>query len=136
MVKTAWKAAALALVIGVTPVMNAPSPAMAGGSFTVEISPKGKRADAWRKGLSFWSRLRERRNRARVEQRGDNNSAYVGQSGSGNSVGVFQRGSGHSATVSQEGDNNALGVFQFGKNTSTTTSQTGGQTGLIFQGGW
>jgi major curlin subunit len=135
-----WKAAALAALIGVAPVVTATAPAQAGGSFTVQITPKGKGAEKLEKGLSIWSKLRDRRearrNRANVDQKGSNNAAYVGQSGNGNNALVVQRGKGHSASVSQSGDNNALGVFQFGKNTSSNTTQTGGQSGLIFQGGW
>ena len=134
-----WKAAAFAALIGATPVLTATAPAHAGGSFTVEITPKGKGAQKLEKGLSIWSRIRERRqargNNANVDQRGSNNSAQVGQSGSGNNALVVQRGKGHSADVSQSGNNNALGVFQFGKNTSSSTTQTGGQSGLIFQFG-
>lgn len=135
-----WKAAALAVLIGAMPVLIATAPAYAGGSFSIEITPKGKGAEKLEKGLGIWSRIRETRqawrNRANVDQRGSDNAAYVSQSGNGNNALVFQRGTGHSASVSQSGDNNALGVFQFGRNTSSSTTQTGGQTGLIFQGGW
>jgi hypothetical protein len=134
-----WKAAAFAALIGATTVLTASAPAHA-GSFTIEITPKGKGAEKLEKGLSIWSRIRDRRqarrNHANVDQRGSNNSAQVGQSGSSNNALVVQRGKGHSADVSQSGNNNALGVFQFGKNTSSSTTQTGGQSGLIFQGGW
>lgn len=134
---TPFIAGFLALMIGFAPVFYANAPAQAGGSVTVKLTPKGKQAKAIKKGLSFWSRVKERRNRARVDQRGGNNGAYVSQNGSGNSLGVFQRGSGHTATASQDGNNNTLGIFQFGKNTSSNVSQTGdGKFGLIFQGGW
>jgi hypothetical protein len=129
-----WKAAALAVLIGFAPVATAP--AYAGGSFTVQITPKGKGAQKLEKGLSVLSKLQEARNRAKVDQKGSNNAAYVGQSGNSNNALVVQRGKGHSADVSQSGNNNALGVFQFGKNTSSSTTQTGGQSGLIIQGGW
>ncbi len=131
-----WKAAAMALLMGVTPAIYTSAPANA-GSVTIKVTPKGKPAKAVKKGLTFLSRVQEARNRVRVEQYGSDNGAYVSQSGGGNWLGVFQRGSGHTATASQDGNNNTLGIFQFGKNTSTNTAQTGdGEFGLIFQGGW
>lgn len=133
--KITVSAAFLALSLGLAP-MYIPAPADA-GSFTVKLTPKGKRAEKVQKGLERWAQIRQRRNEARVEQSGNGNSAELSQNGGGNWLGVFQRGSGHSATASQDGNNNTLGIFQFGKNTSTNTSQTGnGQFSLIFQGGW
>jgi hypothetical protein len=131
-----WKAAALAALIAIAPAITATAPANAGGSFTIAITPKGKKAEKLQKGLSVLSKIHEARNRAKVDQKGSNNAAYLGQSGNGNNALVVQRGKGHSASVSQSGNNNALGVFQFGKNTSSSTTQTGGQSGLIIQGGW
>jgi len=126
----------LALLAGLAFQGQAAQPAHA-GSFTVTVTPKGKKAEAISKGMSRWSKIRERINRARVNQNGSGNTANLSQSGSGNNLGVYQRGTGHSATASQDGNNNTLGIFQFGKNTSTNTSQTGnGETSFIFQGGW
>lgn len=134
-----WKAAALTALIGAAPVLTTSMPVEA-GSFTVEITPKGKAAERLEKGLAVWSKLREKRrawrNRARIDQAGSNNAAQVGQNGSGNAALIVQRGKGHSAKVSQSGDDNTLGIFQFGKNTSTTTFQGGGENSLILQGGW
>jgi hypothetical protein len=133
MQRTNFKVAALSMLIGLAP-MAAPVHA---GSFTIKVTPTGKRADALQKGLDRLSAARARINQARIKQTGTGNSATATQNGSGNGLLVVQRGSGHSATVSQDGDNNRLGVFQFGKNTSTNTTQTGnGESGLIFQGGW
>jgi hypothetical protein len=126
----------LALLAALATAGHVTQPAQA-GSITVTITPKGKKAEAISKGLSRWSKVRDRINRARVEQNGSGNTANLSQSGSGNNLGVFQRGTGHSATASQDGNNNTLGIFQFGKNTSTNTSQTGdGKASFIFQGGW
>lgn len=130
------EAVLLAVSIGAAPLYTT-TQAEAGGSVTVTVTPKGKKAEKIRRGLDRWAAARERRNAARIEQRGYGNTAEASQSGNGNTLGVYQRGKGHSATASQDGNNNALGVFQFGRNTSTTTSQTGdGQTKLIFQAGW
>lgn len=136
MITRFWKAAALATLIGFTPVVAATVPAHAGGSFTIAITPKGKKAEKLQKGLSVLSKIQQARNQAKVDQKGSNNAAYVDQSGNGNNALVVQRGKGHSASVSQSGNNNALGIIQFGKNTSSSTTQTGGQSGLIIQGGW
>ncbi len=131
-----YKALFLTLALGLAPLYAAP-PAQAGGSVTIHVEPKGKKAYKLQKGLAAIGRIQQRRNNARVDQRGSGNSAYVSQNGSGNTLGVFQRGSGHSATASQDGNNNTLGIFQFGRNTTTNYNQTGnGKTGLIIQGGW
>lgn len=129
-------AVTLALLAGMATASHVTQPAEA-GSITIKVTPKGKKAEAISKGLNRWSKVRDRINRARVEQNGSGNTANLSQSGSGNNLGVFQHGSGHTATASQDGNNNTLGIFQFGKNTSTTTSQTGnGKASFIFQGGW
>jgi hypothetical protein len=134
--KTPFKAAALACLIGSSPMFYPPTPADA-GSVTVTVKPKGKSAKVVEKGLTILSKIQERRNRARVDQSGSGNTALVSQHGEGNTLGLFQRGSGHTAIASQDGDDNTLGIFQFGKNTTTDTSQTGnGRVELIFQGGW
>jgi len=125
---------AVALMLAAAPITTAP--VEAGGSFTFSYTPDGKKAKALKRGLTKWSRFRDRVNSARVKQRGRNNSAHLGQSGDGNTVGVYQRGSGHSASASQTNGGNTLGIFQFGKNTSTDVTQNGGETGLIIQGGW
>jgi major curlin subunit len=128
-------AALLALSMSLTPVcMTAPVQA---GSLTVTVAPKGKNIEKLKAGLERLSQLAEQRNRARVDQKGANNSASVSQDDNGNRLGVFQRGSGHTAVASQDGNNNTLGVFQFGKNTRTDTAQSGdGEFGFIFQAGW
>ena len=130
------RAMAIACLIGIAPVGYASAPAAAGG-VTITITPKGKSAKAVKKGLTVLTRIQERRNAARIDQKGNGNSAVVSQTGNDNTIGIFQRGSGHTATASQDGNNNTLGIIQFGKNTSTTASQTGnGKTGIIIQGGW
>ncbi len=127
----------LALMMGLTVLGATPAGA---GSITFRVEPKGEDARTLRTGLAVYSLfqgLKDRKsNTAKVDQKGNGNSAAVGQSGSGNWSGVFQRGSGHTAEVSQSGNNNTLGVFQFGKNSSYSGSQTGNGFGLIFQGGW
>lgn len=125
-------ASVLALSLGL-----AAAPVQAGGSFTYTFIPHGKAAEIVRDGLQLYALGHELRNKAKVDQRGSDNSAGISQDGSGNTAGIFQRGHGHSATISQNGDNNTLGIFQFGRGTSTSATQTGnGKVGLVFQGGW
>lgn len=113
------------------------APAHAGGSVSVTIVPKGDEARIIEQGLQLYALSRDVRNRAKVKQRGADNAAAIGQSGSGNWAGIFQRGKGHTATIDQTGNNNAFAIFQFGKNTSSAVTQQGnGGAGLIFQGGW
>ncbi len=126
----------LALMVGLV-ASGQPTPAAAGGSVSVAITPRGESAAAIRNGFRLYSWSRDMRNRVRVDQRGTGNGAGVSQSGHGNWAAVFQRGRNHSATVAQNGNNNAFGIFQFGRNTSSAATQTGdGNVGLVVQGGW
>lgn len=135
MLSKTLKVAAVALIAGGT-LSAAVTPVLA-RQVTVVITPKNeKRANAWQKGLQFLSAVQQRRNLARVNQRGSDNSANVSQSGSGNTAGVFQRGRGHTANVEQSGDNNYLGLFQFGRNTNANTVQTGNGKAIVIQRGW
>ena len=107
------------------------------GQITFKISPKGKDARALRTGLAIFGAIQGMKNKARVDQNGNNNSAGVAQNGSGNGVAVIQNGSGHTGTVTQNGNGNGFGLFQFGKNTTGNFTQTGnGNLDLVLQGGW
>ena len=130
--RTTFFAALIAAGLGAG-AMAAPEPADAGG-FSLYISPKGERGQQRvERGLKVFSRIQQRR----AARRGQNNSAYVEQNGSGNTAGIYQRGSGHDAGITQNGNDNAFGIFQFGKGTSGHAQQNGdGQAGLLFQGGW
>jgi hypothetical protein len=136
MIRTKLVAGLLVLTMGVATI-GAPTPAVAAGSVSVTLTPKGESANAIRDGLFLFSWAQQLRNHVRVNQKGRGNAAAVSQSGHWNWAGIFQRGRGHSATVTQNGDNNAFGVFQFGRNTSLDADQTGhGQAGLVLQYGW
>ena len=137
MIRTPAAAGLMALMMGFTAVA-APAPALAGGRVSFTVTPQGDDARLISEGLRVYSWARDqRRNRAKVDQRGTGNGAAIGQSGSGNSAGIYQRGSGHSASISQTGNNNAFGIFQFGRNTRAEAVQSGnGQSGFVFIGGW
>jgi hypothetical protein len=136
MIRPNFAAGILALTTAFAAI-EAPTPAAAGGSVSVAITPQGESANAIRDGLRLFTWARQMRNYARVDQSGRRNGAAVSQSGSGNWAGIFQRGRGHSAPVNQNGNDNAFGLFQFGRNTSTDTAQIGnGNVGLVFQVGW
>ena len=136
MIRAKVVASVLALMVGIAAIEQ-PTPAIAGGSVSFAITPRGDGARAIRDGLRVYSWARDMRNRARVDQRGSGNGAGISQSGSGNWAGIFQRGRNHSATVTQNGNNNAYGIFQFGRNTSSAATQTGnGNVGFVLQGGW
>jgi hypothetical protein len=126
----------MALLLGVA-AMELPTPAAAGGSASLTITPKGESAKFLQEGLHWYSLLKSSRNRARVDQRGSGNGAAISQHGSNNWASIFQRGQGQSASITQNGNDNAMGVFQFGRKTIATTRQTGnGNVGLVLQGGW
>jgi hypothetical protein len=135
-------ACTLAALIGLA-VVQAPTPASAGGGITMMITPEGEMADVIRHGLAIYSIVEQsknhgkKKNHAAVNQKGRNNAAALSQKGAGNHGLVYQRGKNHTATVAQHGYNNALGVFQFGKNGNLDFGQTGnGNVGLVFQGFW
>ena len=134
-IATTISAALLAATIGVTSLpMAAPAEA---GQITVRIKPKGKDARALRTGLAIFGVIQGLKNRARIQQNGNNNSAGVAQNGSGNGALLVQNGSGQTGTITQNGNGNACGLFQFGKNTTGSCNQNGnGQLDLILQGGW
>ena len=126
----------LALLLGVA-AMELPTPAAAGGSASLTITPKGESARVLQEGLHWYSLFKSSRNRARVDQRGSGNGAAISQHGSNNWAGIFQRGRGQSASIAQNGNDNAMGIFQFGRKTNATTRQTSnGNVGLVLQGGW
>jgi hypothetical protein len=130
----------MAVMLGLA-VLQAPTPASAGGSFTFMITPHGKNADLVSTGLQIYALTQQakskKKNQAILKQNGVNNAAAIGQKGKGNLAFVSQKGKNHTATVDQAGWNNTLGVFQFGKNTDLDIGQAGnGQVGLVFQGGW
>jgi hypothetical protein len=136
MIRTKLAAGLLAFTMGVA-ALEAPPSSAASGSVSVTIAPKGESANAMRDGLFLFSWMQQRRNYARIDQRGSGNGATVSQTGNWNWAGIFQRGRGHSATVTQNGNNNAFGVFQFGRNASLDAAQTGhGEAGLVLQYGW
>ncbi len=135
------KLASLLGVMLVLAVMQMPTPASAGGSFTLMLTPQGKDAQLISTGLQIYALTQQakanKKNQALLKQKGINNAAAIGQKGKNNLAVVSQKGKNHTATVDQAGWNNTLGVFQFGKNTDLDIGQAGyGQVGLVFQGGW
>jgi curlin associated repeat protein len=116
-------------------------PAFAGG-VTMVFTPRGDAANLLQTGLQIYSLVEQhkgnnKKNHAKVDQKGSDNAAALQQTGAGNYGLVVQRGKGHTATVSQDGFNNALGVFQFGRNANLDYAQTGdGEASIVLQGGW
>ena len=126
----------MAFLLGVA-AMELATPAIAGGSASLTITPKGESARVLQEGLHWYSVFKNSRNRARVDQSGAGNGAAISQHGSNNWARIFQRGRGQSASITQNGNDNAMGVFQFGRKTNTTARQTGnGNVGLVLQGAW
>lgn len=126
----------LALLLSIA-AMEIPTPAAAGGSASLTITPRGESARVLQEGLHWYSLFKSSRNRARVDQSGSGNGAAISQHGSNNWARIFQRGQGQSASITQSGNDNAMGVVQFGRKTNTTARQTGnGNIGLVLQGGW
>jgi len=127
----------LAVLVASSAIIHLTTHPAQAGSVSVMITPKGDSAKAVSKGLQIYSLFQGFKSRAEVDQRGQNNSAGIAQTGSGNVAGIFQRGNGHTGTITQNGSNNAFGIFQFGRKTSSSVSQTGsGNVGFLFQGGW
>jgi major curlin subunit len=115
----------------------ATTPANAGGSVSVHVTPDAKGARAIEKGLRLYSILRSVRNEVRVDQRGRGNVAGIGQSGRGNTGLIVQRGRDHTATLDQNGNDNAFAILQFGRRRSAEVVQNGnGGSGILLQGGW
>jgi hypothetical protein len=140
MTRTTSIALFMATVIGVG-TMQLTTPAIAGGGITMMLTPQGDTARMIQQGLQIYGMVQQhksnKKNNAKVSQKGRNNAAALSQKGGGNYGLLHQRGSGHTATVAQEGRNNAFGAFQFGRNTNLDMVQTGNsQLNLIFQGGW
>lgn len=128
--------AALAALIAAAPLT---APALAAGKqVTIVISPKTEKGERLlRKGLKVISTVQEKRNAAKVIQKGSGNQASVSQTGNGNNAAVIQRGSGHFADVTQSGNGNALGLIQLGRKTTASPVQNGdGKASLIIQRGW
>ncbi len=127
--------ALLAAALGVASLPMA-SPAEA-GQVTVRIKPKGKDARALRTGLAIFGVIQSLKNKARVDQKGNNNAGGIAQNGFGNGALLIQNGNGHTGTITQNGNGNGCALLQFGKNTNGSCNQNGnGQFGLILQGGW
>jgi len=116
-------------------------PAFAGG-VTMVFTPHGDAANLLQTGLQIYSLVEQhkgnnKKNYAKVGQKGSDNAAALNQTGAGNYGLVVQRGKGQTATVSQDGFNNALGVFQFGRNANLDYAQTrNGNASIVLQGGW
>lgn len=111
----------------------------AGGRIGFTVNPKGQDAEVIRTGLELYSLTRSlrKKNRARVEQQGRDNSAAISQRGENNNARIFQRGRGNSGSISQNGNNNSFALFQFGKKGNTAVTQNGdGNVGLRFEDGW
>lgn len=112
------------------------SPAEA-GHITIRIAPRGHDARVLRQGLQLYSLFQGFKNHAKIDQRGNNNAAGIGQYGSGDVAAVFQNGSANSGSIVQRGNNDAFALFQFGKgNTGNTQQNRDGQVGIVLQGGW
>jgi hypothetical protein len=122
----------------VATVVGASAPALAGGSFSFNYQPQNARdAQMLQTGLAFYGLYNHLQKGGSIKQRGYNNSAGLGQYGSGNYGVIHQEGNGHQATLNQYGNNNSYGIFQFGRNTSANVGQYGnGQSGATFQFGW
>ena len=107
------------------------------GQFSIRLTPHGHHARVLRQGLQLYSLFKNFKNQARVDQRGNGNSAGIGQFGSGDAAAIIQNGSGNSGKIVQRGNNDAFALFQFGNNNSSTTQQTrDGEVGILLQGGW
>ncbi|MBZ9938760.1 curlin [Mesorhizobium sp. BR1-1-16] len=130
----------IASVVALSGAIALPAaPAFAGGSIGFTLAPRteqdarvmdfGLRAYALYQGLKGGG--------ARIDQRGQGNTAGVAQQGVGNVGLVSQRGDGHAAALQQSGNGNSYGIFQFGRNTETRVAQEGNSnTGAAFTFGW
>ncbi len=114
------------------------APASAGGSLSIDLQPQNARQEnAMRLGLGIYALVNNAQNGGSIRQRGNNNSAGLGQNGAGNQGIIYQEGNGHTGTLNQTGNGNAYGLFQFGENTNADVSQYGtGGTGATFVFGW
>lgn len=114
------------------------APAQAGGQVAINYTPQNaKDARALKTGLALYSLFNNVKNSGSIKQKGNNNSAGLGQNGKGNSGVIHQEGNGHNGTLQQNGNGNSYGLFQFGKGTNANVSQYGnGKTGATFVFGW
>jgi len=114
------------------------APAHAGGQVSITYNPKNAKDEkALKTGLALYSLFNNVKNSGSIKQKGNNNSAGLGQNGKGNSGVIHQEGNGHNGTLQQNGNNNSYGLFQFGKNTNGNVTQNGnGRTGATVQFGW
>jgi Curlin associated repeat len=133
-----YKALSVVALVAVAGIASLPmtTPAQA-GQVTWHIRPHGKDARILRTGLALFSAVQSFKNRARVDQSGNNNSAGIAQNGSGNGALLVQHGNGQTGTISQTGNGNGCALIQFGKNTNGSCDQNGnGQLDFVLQGGW
>ena len=129
---------AIALVSGLALSGGAAAPALAGGSLSVELTPRNAdEARAMRAGLGIYALVQGAKKSADVTQRGNRNAAAIGQRGNGHYGAVHQEGNDHDASLRQSGNGNAYGIFQFGNGARGHATQRGnGATGMLIQYGW
>lgn len=137
MTHTALKTLMASLVAATIGSATLVSPASAGGSIAINLEPKNaKQEQAMRAGLTVYAIVNAVQNGS-IKQKGNNNSAGLGQFGSDNLGIIYQDGDNHTGTLVQNGDGNACGLFQFGKGTNADVVQNGnGETCATFAFGW
>ena len=137
MTHTTLKTLMAGLVVTTIASATLVTPAAAGGSISINLEPKNaKQEQAMRAGLTIYAIVNAVQDGS-IKQKGNGNSAGLGQSGSGNLGVIYQEGDDHSGTLVQNGDNNACGLFQFGKGTNADVVQNGnGETCATFAFGW